>query len=101
VDVAAQTLTLDAYRTAATCSHRELSDLQRIPTTVPDDFHSFLTVWDPAYNWQLWTQVSQTELNQLGRTARVVQGTGYVVSFRDYNPLVAACSASHPIPAAL
>ena len=31
--------------------------------TVPTDFHAFISVWDPQFNWQLWTNVKQEELN--------------------------------------
>jgi len=32
--------------------------------TVPTDFHSFISVWDPRFNWQLNLDVTQEELNR-------------------------------------
>jgi hypothetical protein len=50
---------------------------------VPQDFHQFITVYDPAFNWRLHLDVQQDELNimdaQRGNT-----GNAYLVSFRDY-----------------
>jgi hypothetical protein len=64
--------------------------------TVPEDFHSFITVWDPAYNWQLWTRPTQFELN-IWDSQRASSGNGYCVSFRDYNSdFVAAGSPALP-----
>jgi hypothetical protein len=54
--------------------------------TVPEDFLSFITAWDPAFNWQLWTQITQEQLN-MWDSQRSNSGTAWVFSFRDYNPL--------------
>lgn len=51
--------------------------------TVPEDFHQFITVWDPAFNWQLYLDVNQSELN-IWDAQRANVGNPFVVSFRDY-----------------
>lgn len=52
--------------------------------TPPDDFHSFLTVWDPNFNWQLWLNVGQEEIN-VWDAQRSNTGNAYLVSARDYS----------------
>lgn len=47
--------------------------------TVPTDFQNFITVWDPLYNWQLETNVTQEELNAWD-SQRANRGTAYVVA---------------------
>lgn len=47
--------------------------------TVPTDFQNFITVWDPLYNWQLETNVTQEELNAWD-SQRANTGTAYVVA---------------------
>lgn len=51
--------------------------------TVPTDFHQFITLWDPAFNWQLYLDISQIEIN-IFDPQRANVGNAYVVSFRDY-----------------
>lgn len=51
--------------------------------TPPSDFHSFLTVYDPAMNWQLWLNVQQQELN-IWDAQRATTGQAFAVAFRDY-----------------
>lgn len=51
--------------------------------TVPEDFHQFITVWDPAFNWQLCLDIDQHELN-IWDAQRANVGNPFVVSFRDY-----------------
>lgn len=51
--------------------------------TPPDDFHQFICLWDPAFNWQLHLDVQQSEIN-LCDAQRGNVGNAYVVSFRDY-----------------
>ena len=63
--------------------------------TVPTDFHSFVSLWDPAFNWQLWTNITQAELN-MWDSQRASSGTAWVASFRDYNPLTAAGTPALP-----
>lgn len=55
--------------------------------TVPTDFQSFISVWDPRYNWQLWTNTTQSELNTWD-AQRASQGTAYVLSPIDYDTTV-------------
>lgn len=47
--------------------------------TVPSDFQNFITVWDPRFNWQLETNVTQEELNAWD-AQRANTGTAYVVA---------------------
>lgn len=57
---------------------------------VPIDFHSFLTLWDPAMNWQLHLNIKQEELNYYD-AQRATMGNPYMVSYRDtsiYSPQV-------------
>lgn len=51
--------------------------------TVPDDFHQFVSLWDPAFNWQLMLNIDQSELNIVD-AQRANVSNPYVVSFRDY-----------------
>lgn len=51
--------------------------------TPPTDFHQFICLWDPAFNWQLWLDVQQSEIN-IWDAQRGNVGNAYVVSFRDY-----------------
>lgn len=83
----AQTLTLDdVYATTIFTS----ISLERMPYeiyqcffTPPQDFHSLMTVWDPAMNWQLWRHVQQVEINTWD-AQRSNRGQVYVVAHRDY-----------------
>ena len=50
---------------------------------VPQDFHQFITLWDPAFNWQLVVDVQQSEIN-MWDAQRANTGNAYVASFRDY-----------------
>jgi hypothetical protein len=52
--------------------------------TVPTDFHQFICLWDPAFNWQLFLDVQQSELN-IWDAQRANISNAYVVSFRDYS----------------
>lgn len=51
--------------------------------TPPADFHQFITLWDPAFNWSLWLDTQQTELN-IWDAQRSNTGNAYSVSFRGY-----------------
>lgn len=51
--------------------------------TPPDDFHQFITLYDPSFNWRLFLDVQQDELNIMDAQRGNV-GNAYVVSFRDY-----------------
>lgn len=52
--------------------------------TPPNDFHAFICVWDPSYNWQLFTNYSQQELNAWD-AQRANSGQAYLVAGRDYS----------------
>jgi hypothetical protein len=81
VDAGAQTLTLDlAWGGASTTSTYEIYSAYASP---PSDFNYFLTVWDPNFNWQLHTGISQTELNAWD-AQRSNRGQAYLVAPRDY-----------------
>ncbi len=94
VDDIAQTLTLDIPFGGLTLTSTNYSIFSAY-FTAPSDFHAFISLWDPAYNWQLWTNVQQEELN-MWDSQRANQGTAWVVSFRDYDPLAAVGEA--PLP---
>jgi len=50
----------------------------------PTDFHQFITVWDPAFNWQLFLDIEQREIN-IWDAQRASTGNAYLVSFHDYS----------------
>ncbi len=52
--------------------------------TPPSDFHAFVTLWDPNYNWQLNLNIDQREINAYDSQRANFQ-QAYVVSFRDYS----------------
>lgn len=52
--------------------------------TVPADFHQFICLWDPAYAWQLYLDISQSELNQWD-PQRASIGNSYMASFLGYS----------------
>lgn len=54
--------------------------------TMPANFKSFQSVWDPTYNWALWTNKwTQPDLN-LWDAQRASAGNPYTVVFRDFDP---------------
>jgi len=52
--------------------------------TVPSDWQNFITVWDPNFNWQLETNVTQEELNAWD-AQRANTGTAYVLASYKYD----------------
>lgn len=62
---------------------------------VSTDFHSFLTLWDPAMNWQLYLNVKQEELNIVD-SQRATTGNAYCVSYRDTNTQFIGYTGSGP-----
>jgi hypothetical protein len=73
--------------------------------TPPDDFHQFITVWDPSFNWQLMLDIDQKEIN-IWDAQRSNTGNAFVVSFRGYTssqvgvvsqPLTVSGSGSVPV----
>jgi len=53
--------------------------------TPATDFHAFISVYDPNFNWQLRLNVSQQELNNWD-AQRANTGQAYVVASYDYSP---------------
>jgi hypothetical protein len=79
-----QTLTLtEVWGAATTLSVNYL--IYQAYFVMPDDFLSFITCWDPAFNWQLWTRIRQVELN-LCDAQRANSGTAYALSFPRLQP---------------
>lgn len=65
---------------------------------VPDDFHTFISVWDANFSWQLWTTIKQDALN-LYDAQRASQGTPYVVADYDYTTIrYGGATVTPPIP---
>jgi len=90
----ATTLTLDQVWGAATASAQgyKIYVAYQIP---PTDFHAFTSIWDPNFSWQLWSTVSQAELNTYD-AQRASQGTPYVVADFDYTNLAFGGAAISP-----
>ena len=82
LDVGTQTLTLHQAWGGSTATGQGYKIWQAY-YTVPSDFHAFTTVVDPAYNWQLWLQIQQAEIN-MWDAQRSNQGTSWVVAPYDY-----------------
>lgn len=53
--------------------------------TPPEDFQSLVTVWDPNYNWQLYLNVQQQEINAFDAQRANTGPASYLVSARDYS----------------
>ena len=83
VDVGAQTLTLDQVWGGTTESSVGY-ELYNAYVTPPTDFHAFISVTDPAFNWQLNLNIGQDELNAVD-AQRTDSGTVYIVAWRDYD----------------
>jgi hypothetical protein len=80
-------LTIDSPWGPATISTGSPYEIYNAFVSPPTDFHHFLTIWDPAYNWQLHRNVTQIELN-LWDAQRSNRGQAYLVASRDwYNTL--------------
>ena len=78
----ATSITLDSVWGGSTVSGSAYS-IYQCYFTPATDFHSFISVFDPAMNWQLWLNVQQEELN-LWDAQRANMGQSYVVSAYDY-----------------
>ena len=76
-------LTLDQVWGAATASAVTYQIYQAF-FEMPDDFHQFVSVYDPSKNWQLHLDLDQQEVNAFD-AQRANSGTAYLVSFRDYS----------------
>jgi hypothetical protein len=53
--------------------------------TVPSDFHSFISVWDPRFNWQLNLDVTQEELNRYDAQRANQASSSYAVVNYSYS----------------
>lgn len=85
VDTVAQTLVLDRTYPLATDSAVNYLILQAY-VTVPDDFHAFFTVKDPANNWRLWYNFSSRELDAID-PARASTGNPTILASYTEDPL--------------
>ena len=83
VDTVAQTLDLTEVWGGSTASAQGYS-IYNAYVIAPSDFQNFICVWDPLFNWQLETNVTQEELNAWD-SQRANTGTAYVVASLDYN----------------
>lgn len=61
--------------------------------TVPQNFQTFISVWDPNFNWQLHLNESQTRLNSVD-AQRSSSGTTYVVADLDYASIESGLSVT-------
>lgn len=77
-----ETLTLDAVWGSHSREHINY-EIYQCFFTPPMDFHSLVTIWDPAMNWQLWRHITQEELNTWD-AQRASRGQVYSVVSRDY-----------------
>jgi len=81
----ATSLTLDAVWGGSSVSSSGY-EIYQCFFPVPDDFHAYMTLWDPAMNWRLWLNIQQDELNQVD-AQRSNRGQSYLISFRDYSTI--------------
>ncbi len=51
--------------------------------TVPSDFHAFISVYDPNFNWQLLTDFTQNQLNAAD-AQRANSGNAYLLAWLDF-----------------
>lgn len=61
----------------------------------PTDYHSMLTLWDPAMNWQLYLNIKQEQLN-IWDAQRATMGNAYSVSYRDTSQYYIGNTATTP-----
>lgn len=92
VNAGTQVITLDEVWGSTTTSGA-VYEIWNAYVTVPSDFQSFISLWDPRFNWQLWTNIQQVELNAWD-AQRANQGTAYVAAQYTYDPL----SGPPPLP---
>ena len=76
-------LTLDKVWGGATAS-AQTYEIYLAYVTVPADFQSFISVWDPNFNWQLALDFSQNVLNAAD-AQRSNSGNAYLLAWRDYS----------------
>lgn len=75
-------LTLDSVWGASTASAQNYQ-IYLCFITMPNDFQSFISVWDTNYNWALVTDFTQNQLNAAD-AQRANTGNAYVLAWRDY-----------------
>ena len=75
-------LTLDTFWGGTTTSGI-VPNIYRAYVTVPDDFHSFISVYDPNFNWQLNLNYSQNDLNAVD-AQRANVGQAYLLAWLDF-----------------
>lgn len=77
------TLELDAAWGSTTTSGTTY-EIYQCFFTPPSDFHAFICLWDPSFNWQLSLNYSQQELNAWD-AQRANSGQAYLLASRDYS----------------
>lgn len=77
------TLDLDLAWGGSTAAGATYSIYQAYQTP-PTDFHAFITIWDPRFNWQLWRNVDQVSLNWVD-AQRANFGNSWVIAWHDWN----------------
>ena len=67
--------------------------------TVPTDFHAFISVWDPRFNWQLNLDVTQEELNRYDAQRANEASSSYAVVNHSYGSFDdAGAAVTPPLP---
>jgi hypothetical protein len=79
----ATSLTIDKPYAASSAS-AQTYEIYQCFFTVPDDFQSFISLYDPNFNWQLALNYSQNEINAAD-AQRANAGNAYLVAWRDYS----------------
>lgn len=87
----ATTLTLDRVWGSETLAGSGY-EIYNAYVTAPSDFHAYVSLWDPQFNWQLWVNVTQDELNSID-AQRAQSGTAWAVSALAYD-----LTSSPPLP---
>lgn len=88
----ATNLTLDRVWGGATASTQGY-EIYNAYVTVPSDWHSFITVWDPRHNWQLHHNVGQDMVNGWDAQRTNSGSPPYLLAMRDYDTV-----SSPPLP---
>lgn len=52
--------------------------------TPPPDFHAFVEIWDPNYNWRLWKNIRQGELDAIDAQRANTGPSSYLVAALNY-----------------
>src|SRR5574341_633042 len=83
LDVGTQTIMLDDNYGGASATDVTYQ-IYQCYFSVPTDFDSFITIWDPQNNWQLKRDVKQEELNMID-PQRSSMGNAWITSYYDTN----------------